>query len=219
MIPLLLPVAIFVSCSKAEEPEESIRDRVVAASRGYREPAEMGQQGSSFFARSGFAEAFYSDDWVVDDPFTDSTRFFQSCSLVSHSYPYSDTHQALARSLKSEQQVFFVVGSDPMLKTRLDERTNDWASEAVSGLPDSLRSADGLDLAYRIFHIRPGLLSGEELLLEVAFLERNGMLLLLDAGLSYGRNAGSGQLLAEPQIHATLPQLVPVLRLQDLIAG
>ena len=216
-MPFLMAAAISLSCTKPEEPEESIRDRVVAASRGYREPGETGrQEGDGLFSATGFAEAFHSADWVVDDPFSDSTRFFSSCSLLSHSYPYSDTHQALARSLKSEQQVFLVAGSDPMLKTRLDERMSDWGSERVSGFPDRLSTADGLDLTYRIFHIRPGLLGGEELLLEVAFLEQDGELLLLDAGLSYGRNPGSGQLLAQPQLHATLTQLVPTLKLQGL---
>lgn len=217
MVLSLLPVVIVTSCTEPEEPEESIRDRVVAASRGYRDADEMGQQErSGFFADTGFAEAFYSADWVVDDPFADSTRFFQSCSLLSHSYPYTATHQALARSLKSEQQVFIVVGSDPMLRARLDDGMKLWGSEAVPGFPDRLRTADGLDLSYRVFHIRPGLLGGEELLLEVAFLEQNGRLLILDAGLSYGRTPGSGQLLAQPQLHATLPQLVPTLRLQGL---
>ena len=118
--------------------------------------------------------------------------------------------------------IYFVESGRKPASERSEEKAKVFRElEAVANRHGFLvqRSADGLDLAYRIFHIRPGLLSGEELLLEVAFLERNGMLLLLDAGLSYGRNAGSGQLLAEPQIHATLPQLVPVLRLQDLIAG
>jgi hypothetical protein len=215
---LLIPLA---SCSRQEQREESIRDRVVAASQGYRDPAEMRtaaaeQRRGGPFHGTGFAQAFDGGDWVVEDPFTGSTKFFPGCSLVSHTYPYKATRQVLARSLKSEQQVFLIVSSDATLKTRLDQKMAEWGPDAATGFPERLRSADGLELTYRVYHIRPGLVGGEELLLEVAFSEENGRLLLLDAGLSYGRPASPSALRGQPHAHATLQQLVPGLTLRDV---
>ena len=208
-------ISLVSGCNNSSEDEDiqSIRDRVVSASRGYRTVDSVGNTGH--FAETGFYDAFHSADWKVEDPFTDATKHYLGPSLLSHSYPYREVHQAIARSIVSTQQVFIVHGEDPELTRRLRERRADWAGSKVTGMPDVLVSKDGLELTYEVFHVKPGVLSGDELLLEVAYLEEGRELLLLDAGISYGRPP-SGTLLAQPFSHASLKQMVSDLELKAL---
>ena len=108
----LLTVAIITSCTKRKEPDRSVSDQVVAASRGYRESGETTPQNrTGFFSATGFAEAFYSEDRVVDDPFADSTRFFSSCLLLYHSYPYADTNEKMTSEVALLESISLLRGT------------------------------------------------------------------------------------------------------------
>jgi hypothetical protein len=219
--PILLGVVIASSLlaagcggpAKNDDPR-SIRDRVVSASRGY--ASEDGSRASGFFADTGFHAAFHPADWVVTDPFTDSTEYFPSVSVLSHAYPYTSTRRVIARSKVSTQQAFLMVSEDPDLDRLLREKLADWKHTQVEGMPATLVSRDGVELDYRVFHVPPGILSGDELLLELATAERGHTRLILDAGLSYGRSP-DGTLHAQPAVHATLTQIVQRLDLAGLL--
>ena len=185
---LAMLTALAVGCGGpgADEDPQSIRDRVVSASQGY--PTDDGPGPTGFFRGTGFHSAFHSADWIVTDPFTDSVEYFPPASVLSHGYPYEKTRRVIARSKVSSQQAFLMVSGDPDLDRMVREKVADWSYSRVSGMPDTLVSRDGVELEYRVFHVPPGVLSGDEMLLELATAKRGGTWLILDAGLSYGRS-------------------------------
>ncbi|MEX1311472.1 MAG: hypothetical protein AB1Z65_13695 [Candidatus Sulfomarinibacteraceae bacterium] len=197
-----------------DEDPRSIRDRVVSASQGY--PEDDRPEPTGFFGGTGFHSAFHSADWIVTDPFTDSVEYFPTASVLSHAYPYTKTRRVIARSKVSTQQAFLMVSEDPNLDRMVREKIADWSYSQVNGMPDTLLSRDGVELEYRVFHVPPGVFSGDEMLLELATAERGGTWLILDAGLSYGRSP-DGSLVGEPSVHATLSQIVERLYLGELL--
>lgn len=96
------------------------------------------------------------------------------------------------------------------------EKVADWEYSQVEGMPQTLVSRDGVELDYRVFHVPPGVLSGDELLLELATAERGRTWLILDAGLSFGRSP-DGTLYGQPAVHVALPQIVGRLDLDGLL--
>ena len=160
----------FVACVTPDDDDDgpkSVRDRVVAASYGFQQVDSDGNSG--FFAETNFYKAFHSSDWEVHDPFTDATKYYLTANFISHSYAYKETQQAISMSKVSAQQVFIMLGKDPELSTRLEKGRQDWGAYKVTLMPATLVSKDGLELTYEVFHIKPGLLSGDELLLEIAY--------------------------------------------------